>query len=48
VTVAALDPTWRISALVKLKLTSCARAEKRPGLFRIRAEARLFFLLLLS
>jgi hypothetical protein len=39
----ALDAAVRIRLFGKLKFTKCARAERRPGHFCVRAEERLFF-----
>jgi len=39
----ALDAAVRIRLFGKLKLTQCARAERRAGHFYVRAEERLIF-----
>jgi hypothetical protein len=42
----ALDAVARIRLFGKLKLTKCARAERRPGHFCVRAEERFFFVVI--
>jgi hypothetical protein len=44
----ALDAVVGIRLFGKLKLTKCARAERRAGHFYVRAEKRLFFSLLFT
>jgi len=44
----AIDAAAQIRLFGKLKLAKCARAERRPGHFYVRAAKRLFFSLLFT